>query len=495
MLRVRALVLGTILVVVLSACRVDSTVDIVIDDDGSGTVSLTVVADAAAVALVAGDPSELRFDDLPAAGWDLDGPTVEDGGITLVASKPFLSATELESVLAELLGPGVIFSGVEITEVHEFSKIGLRPATTDYTFGATVDPSPSLEFLGDDLLAAELDGMPLGRTLLSIETAAATSFEESLGLAVNVTMPSGASSESGEVTDETATWIFAFGDASTEIDARSSSYDILPRVWALVAIIASILLALVLLSRLGSFLLATWRVPKGRRRRDARMRQKRAATREAEANRPRRRLLRMLIVDVHGVIVRPTNPLEGLLVPLITTERPEIDPEVIRGNHRQLILGRISPEEFWSNVGLGPMADEIETRYLSSFRLVPGLHPFLDRMATSRLPVAAVGNQPRVWGDRLRRMASLEGVVSSWMVSGDVGSTLPEPALFEATRRTMSVDLYDCFYLSNVPEHLDAAKELGLATGFFVTGAEEAPETEHTVVQGFEDLLRARRTS
>ena len=113
----------------------------------------------------------------------------------------------------------------------------------------------------------------------------------------------------------------------------------------------------------------------------------------------------MLIVDVHGVIVRPTNPLEGLLVPLITTERPEIDPEVIRGNHRQLVLGRISPEEFWSNVGLGPMADEIETRYLSSFRLVPGLHPFLDRMATSRLPVAAVGNQPRVWGDRLRRMA------------------------------------------------------------------------------------------
>jgi FMN phosphatase YigB (HAD superfamily) len=203
----------------------------------------------------------------------------------------------------------------------------------------------------------------------------------------------------------------------------------------------------------------------------------------------------MLIVDVHGVIVRPTDPLEGLLVPLITAERPEIDPEVIRSDHRQLILGRISPEEFWSNVGLGPMADEIETRYLSSFRLVPGLHPFLDRMASSRLPVAAVGNQPRLWGDRLRRMASLEGVVSSWMVSGDVGSALPEPALFEATRRTMSVDLYDCFYLSNKPEHLEAAKELGVATGFFVTGAEEAPETEHTIVRGFEDLLRARRST
>ena len=75
---------------------------------------------------------------------------------------------------------------------------------------------------------------------------------------------------------------------------------------------------------------------------------------------------------------------------------------------------------------------------------------------------------------------------------GDVGSALPEPALFEATRRTLSVDHYDCFYLSNNPDHLDVAKDLGMATGLFVTGSEAAPETEHTIVRGFEDLLRSR---
>jgi methionine salvage enolase-phosphatase E1 len=78
------------------------------------------------------------------------------------------------------------------------------------------------------------------------------------------------------------------------------------------------------------------------------------------------------------------------------------------------------------------------------------------------------------------------------MVSGDVGSALPEPSLFEATRRTMSVDLFDCFYLSNNVEHLDAARELGIATGLFVTSAEMAPETDHTIVRGFDDLLRSR---
>jgi FMN phosphatase YigB (HAD superfamily) len=87
-------------------------------------------------------------------------------------------------------------------------------------------------------------------------------------------------------------------------------------------------------------------------------------------------------------------------------------------------------------------------------------------------------------------MASLEDAVASWLVSGDVGSMLPEPALFEATRRTLSVDLYDVLYLSSVPEDLDAAAELGMATAYFAAGPTDVVETPHTLVRGFEDLLR-----
>lgn len=493
MTRARNVVAAVLMTLFASACQVDTTVDVAIEDDGSGQVTVTIAADAAAVSLLTDDPASLIFDDLTDAGWDVDGPVIDDGGIMLTASKPFLSANELGRVLSEILGDGLLFTDVSLEQEHDFSPIDLRPATTSYAFAATVDPMPDLELLGDDGLAALLDQQPLGRSLLRIETdSGVSSLTTALGLTLNVTMPSGASSDTGEVVDDTATWTFNYGDSVTQIDARASVDDILPRVWALIAIIASILFVLVVLSQIATFVVGKLRTPKGRRRRDQRQRAQRAATREAEANRPRRRLLRLLIVDVHGVIVRPSDPVEGLLIPLITAERPDTDPERIRHQHRQLILGRSSPEEFWSEVGLGPMAEEIETRYLSSFRLVPGLHPFLDRMATSRLPVAAIGNQPRVWGDRLRRMASLEGSVTNWMVSGDMGSALPEPALFEATRRTMSVDLFDCFYLSNNVQHLDAARDLGIATGLFVTSAEMAPETDHTIVRGFDDLLRSR---
>ena len=484
MRRVHVLLLG-VLALLASACRVDTTVDIAVDADGSGTVVVSVVADAEAVALLPDAPDGLRFEDLSGAGWAIEGPEIDAAGaLTFTASKPFVDADDLPSVLAEIAGEGVLFVDVTLEKSHSFDRIGLAPASTDYRLTGTIDPSPALDVLADEFLPPSIDFSRRATSLFGSG--------DELNLTVRVRLPDSEATDTGEIDGESVVWEVVYGDESVTLDARSSVEDILPRVWAMVTLLAFLLFIGLVLARLAGFALAKLRTPKGRRRRDVRRRQHRAATRAEEANRPRRRMLRLLVVDVHGVLVRPTDPLEGLLLPLITAERPDVDAGQVRDLHRRLVLGRVSVEEFWAEVGLGPVAEEIETKYLSSFRLVPGLHPFLDRMQTSRLPVAAVGNQPRVWGDRLRRMAALDNAVASWMVSGDVGSILPEPALFEATRRTMSVDLFDCFYLSNVPENLDAAKELGMATGLFVAGNEPAPETEHTVVRGFEDLLRSR---
>jgi len=486
MRRVHLLLLG-ILALISSACRVDTFVDIAVNDDGSGIVTVTVVADAAAVDTLPDAPDSLRFEDLGSAGWTVDGPDIDvSGAMTIVFSKPFVDPDELPVVLAEIAGEDVLFEGVILEVTHSFDRIGLGPATTHYTLTGTLDPNPELASFADDFLPPSV-GITAREALID---------EQRNGddrIIVRVRLPDSESSDTGEVVGEAVVWETRFGaPESIALDARSSTDDILPRVWATVALLAILFLGALLLSRLAGFVLAKLRTPKGRRRRDVRRRQQNAATRAEEASRPRRRMLRLLVVDVHGVVVRPTDPLEGLLLPLIVAEHPDVDANRVRELHRRLVLGRMSVEEFWAEVGLGPVAEEIETRYLSSFRLVPGLHPFLDRMASSGLPVAAIGNQPRAWGDRLRRMAALDDALSSWMVSGDVGSTLPEPALFEATRRTMSVDLFDCFYLSNVPEHLDAAEAMGMATGLFVAGDEDAPETSHTVVRGFEDLLRSR---
>ncbi len=490
-MRLRVLAVVALLLLA-SACRLDATVDIRVDDDGSGEVTVEVVADPEAVALIPDAPDGLQLSDLSDAGWTVNANTVDRAGsLTVNVSKRFPSADSLGGVLAEIAGEDVIFDGFTLIKEHNFDVIGLGPARTDYALSGSVDPTFDIEAIGGDFAGGLA---PLGRSAEVIEDDFEGDFEDALGLTVTVRMPETLGESNGEVVDETVIWTMSYGDSAVDIEANSAAESVLVRVWTMVALFAGALLVLLLVSYLVRFLLAKWRTPKGRRRRDVRRRQHRAATRAQEASRPRRRMLRLLVVDVHGVLVRPTNPLEGALLPLIMAEQPGIDPERVRELHRLLVLGRVSPSEFWNEVDLSLVSDQMETRYLSSFRLNQGLHPFLDRMKNSGLPVAAIGNQPRAWGDRLRRMAALEDSISSWMVSGDVGSILPEPALFEATRRTMSVDLFDCFYLSNIPGNLDVAEELGMATGLFLSGNDAIPDTGHTVVLGFEDLLKTRGT-
>lgn len=485
------------LAVCATACRVDTLVDVEVDEVGSGRVTLTVVADAVAAVLVPDLSSGLLLDGVREAGWAVEGPVPRgDGGVEIRASKRFESASQLPVILDEVAGAGVIFSEVELTQDRSFGR-------TEYGFTAAVNPTPRLEVFSDDALAAVLDGYHFGRPLDEI-LASGGRAEDSLALVFSLTLLDSDDAFSAsvigsdlapEIDGSTATWRFSYGQQPTTVGASTVLEDPTPSFWRNVALAAAAVGGLVLLALGVVRVVNVVRTPKGRGRRATRRRKQRAAVRQAEASRPRKRLLRLLVVDVHGVIVRPTDPLEGLLLPVIQAERPDIDPDLVRDRHRKLVLGRVTPEEFWSDLGLGPISHQVETHYLSSFRLVPGLHPFLDSVSSRSLPVAAVGNQPREWGHRLRRMAQLEDSVASWLVSGDVGAALPEPPLFEATRRVMSVDLFDCLYLSSVPEYLDAAAEMGMATAYFAASPADVQETTHTLVRGFDDILRGRSAS
>jgi hypothetical protein len=58
----------------LTACKVDTTVAVEVEADGSGVITVTAVADAEVVAQAPGLAEDLRFDDAIAAGWVLDRP-------------------------------------------------------------------------------------------------------------------------------------------------------------------------------------------------------------------------------------------------------------------------------------------------------------------------------------------------------------------------------------------------------------------------------------
>lgn len=90
----------------LASCRVDTTVHVAVAPDGSGTVTLTAVADADVVTQAPGLADDLRFDDVTAAGWTVEGPTpTEAGGLQVVVSHPFATVQEATALLQSINGP------------------------------------------------------------------------------------------------------------------------------------------------------------------------------------------------------------------------------------------------------------------------------------------------------------------------------------------------------------------------------------------------------
>ncbi|HEU4842576.1 MAG TPA: hypothetical protein VFT09_14085 [Ilumatobacteraceae bacterium] len=142
------LLLGVLGVVLLTSCRLDATVELVIGPDGTGTVTVTAVADAEVVQQAPGLAADLRFDDAVAAGWTVEGPTAtEDGGLRAVLTHPVTSAAEATNVLNSLGPP---FTNMVVA--REVTTDG--DTTTDTLAGDLVLTGGFDAFADADLLAA-----------------------------------------------------------------------------------------------------------------------------------------------------------------------------------------------------------------------------------------------------------------------------------------------------------------------------------------------------
>jgi hypothetical protein len=116
----KTVVFVAVLVVVLSACRVDTSVTVKVQPDGSGVVVAAVRLDAAAVkaAEVGGAKLEdaVRLGDLTAAGWKSTGwVRAKNGSAALTLTKGFARAEDAGAVVAELNGADGPLRGVRVT--------------------------------------------------------------------------------------------------------------------------------------------------------------------------------------------------------------------------------------------------------------------------------------------------------------------------------------------------------------------------------------------
>jgi hypothetical protein len=160
----------------LMGCRLDVEVDVVIEPDGTGVVTVHAVADQELAGKIPGLVEDLRFDDAIAAGWTIDGPTTTDtGSVEITMTHGVSSPEELANVLNSI-GPPFTNMGAARTTVDD--------QTTNAIDGVLTLPNGFESFADADLVAA-VGGLPFGDEF----AASATTPAESMSVTFRVALP------------------------------------------------------------------------------------------------------------------------------------------------------------------------------------------------------------------------------------------------------------------------------------------------------------------
>lgn len=181
----------------LSACRLDVSVDVVVEPDGTGVVTVTAVADAELVAQVPDLVDDLRLDDAVANGWVVEGPTAnDDGGLTLTLTHDVHSAEELANVLNSIGPPLDRMAAARNTDPE-------TDLTTNAINGVMSLPNGYASFADADLLSA-VGGVPFEAEL----TASGLAPAEAMSFTYRVKLPGElVSAETGtEIGDGVIEW-------------------------------------------------------------------------------------------------------------------------------------------------------------------------------------------------------------------------------------------------------------------------------------------------
>ncbi|MCU1388499.1 MAG: hypothetical protein JWL72_1837 [Ilumatobacteraceae bacterium] len=147
------------LAMLCAACNVDMSVDVLMREDGSGTVTVTATADADIVKQAPALMTDLRFDDVRASGWTVQGPVATPtGGLQVVLMHTFATPAEANAILAGLNGANGPFNAVTLgrTKSH---------GTTTYSLSGSLQVAGGLDAFSDTDLFNAIGATPFAAQL------------------------------------------------------------------------------------------------------------------------------------------------------------------------------------------------------------------------------------------------------------------------------------------------------------------------------------------
>jgi HAD superfamily hydrolase (TIGR01509 family) len=478
-------VLVFVLVPALAACRAEVGIDIDVADDGSGEVLVVLELDPVAAGSLLDVATGLQLEDLARAGWVIEPPEVQDDGWTRVsAAKTFGLPEQLPEILDEIDGPDGLLRSFRLERTHSFARI-------DYRLSGVLDPTGGIDQFAD----AELEAL-LGTDLSALAEEAGIDGSE-ISVTLRARLPGEVRSETPTGTtvpgDRAVGWTVTLADsAPVSVDLAATTRLVAPLVLRGVAVVAAVLAGLVLLGQILRLIRPEARRPAvpPRPRVPARgVGAGPAPAPVASSTEPAPGPVpppRVVALDAMGVLYREGDDIRQLLVPF-ARQRGSLRTEAeIEERARALSLGRITPADFWAQVGVPGDPNELDREYLQLIQLNPGVVRFLRTMRERGIRAACITNDAAAWATALRRRHSLDGLIDLWVVSGAVGVRKPDRPIFEALRRLAQVQAGDIMMVDDDRSNLDAARSLGFRTAWFAPDGDEDDANGHPILRSLE---------
>lgn len=207
LVRATRLALGAVCLLALTACRLDVVVEVAMEPDGTGVVTVDATADAELVDQFPDLVDDLRLDDATANGWEIDGPTpLEGGGMQLALTHPFSSAAELANVLTSI--------GPPLTQMAAARTEGADGQIVNGINGNMV-LADGYESFADAALVAAVGGQPFADEI----AAAGVPVDEAFSFTYRVALPGDLqSAESGtDIGDGVIEWVAPLDGSTTNL--------------------------------------------------------------------------------------------------------------------------------------------------------------------------------------------------------------------------------------------------------------------------------------
>lgn len=233
--RMRRLLALLLAALALTACKVDTTVDVSVKADGSGVITLTAVADADVLAQAPGLAEDLRFDDAIAAGWVLTPPAATDaGGLEVVLTHSFVTVEEATALLQSINGASGPLHDVALTRV-------VTPDDITTSLAGTLRVEGGIDAFADPDVLAAIGGSPYADNIAAtgLRPTDVVTFTFSADLPGESTTPA-----TGSVEDKPAlTWSVPLDQTSIDMASTSVLAQGTPSsIWGTVATLALVAL-------------------------------------------------------------------------------------------------------------------------------------------------------------------------------------------------------------------------------------------------------------